>query len=142
MGFVDLYYSVFLSYKLLTYKALPEIWRLVTPFLITGPQLGLILDPYFLYTYGSQLELECARFSQPGDFFVYIMFVCTTILVSPTLRHGSRLLLLSFPYRTIHTSPNKTSYICPANLQMVVAVPGNEGDYPCTVQASVIRKIL
>lgn len=86
MGFVDLYYSVFLSYKLFTLKALPEIWRLVTPFLITGPQLGLILDPYFLYTYGSQLELESSRFSQPGDFFTYIAFVCTTILVSPMSR--------------------------------------------------------
>lgn len=82
MGFLDLYYSVFLSYKLFTLKALPEIWRLVTPFLITGPQLGLILDPYLLYTYGSQLELESSRFSQPGDFFTYIAFVCTTILVS------------------------------------------------------------
>jgi len=98
MGFVDLYYSVFLSYKLFTLKALPEIWRLVTPFLITGPQLGLILDPYFLYTYGSQLERESARFSQPGDFFTYIAFVCTTILVSPIL-HFDYTLHYSLPSR-------------------------------------------
>ncbi len=25
----------------------PELWRLVTSFLITRPQIGLILDPYF-----------------------------------------------------------------------------------------------
>ncbi len=25
----------------------PELWRLVTSFLVTRPQIGLILDPYF-----------------------------------------------------------------------------------------------
>jgi len=25
----------------------PEIWRLVTSFLISGPKLGIIMDPYF-----------------------------------------------------------------------------------------------
>ncbi|TKA77237.1 hypothetical protein B0A49_00778 [Cryomyces minteri] len=60
----------------------PQLWRLVTPFLLTGPKLGMILDPYFLYTYGSSLETESARFTQPGDFFVYLVFVCSTILLT------------------------------------------------------------
>lgn len=54
----------------------------MTPFILTGPKLGMILDPYFLYTYGSQLELEASRFTNPGDFFIYIIFVAVIILVS------------------------------------------------------------
>ncbi|MCJ1361516.1 hypothetical protein MMC16_000616 [Acarospora aff. strigata] len=60
----------------------PELWRVVSAFLITGPGLGIILDTYFLYTYGSSLETECTRFSQPGSFFVYIIFVSAVILVT------------------------------------------------------------
>lgn len=82
MGLIDPYYVVFLSYKIFTLASLPQIWRLVTPLILTGPKLGMILDPYFLYSYGSQLETGAARFSQPGDFFVYLVFVCSIILVS------------------------------------------------------------
>jgi len=29
----------------------PELWRLVTSFLLTGPKLGMLMDPYFcMYT--------------------------------------------------------------------------------------------
>lgn len=82
MGLIDPYYVVFLGYKVITYKGLPQLWRLVTPFILTGPKLGLLMDPYFLYTYGSQLETEATRFAQPGDFFVYLAFVAVVILVS------------------------------------------------------------
>lgn len=82
MGFIDPYYVVFLRYKVFTFSSLPEIWRLVTAFILTGPKLGMILDPYFLYTYGSQLETGAVRFSQPGDFFVYLVFVAFVIMVS------------------------------------------------------------
>jgi len=82
MGFISPYYVVFLRQRVFTFSTVPEIWRLVTPFLLTGPKLGLILDPYFLYTYGSQLETEAARFTQPGDFFMYIVYVAVIILVS------------------------------------------------------------
>jgi Derlin-2/3 len=26
---------------------IPEIWRVVTPFLITSPKFGILMDPYF-----------------------------------------------------------------------------------------------
>ena len=81
-GFIDPYYVVYLNYKIFSWKGLPQIWRLVTPFLLTGPKFGLLMDPYFLYTYGSQLETEASRFTQPGDFFVYLVFVALVILVS------------------------------------------------------------
>lgn len=35
-----------------------------------------------VYTYGSKLETQSARFSGPGDFFTYLIFVATTIMVS------------------------------------------------------------
>lgn len=82
MALINSYYVAFIYEKVVTLRALPEIWRLVTPFFITGPQFGLLMDPYFLWTYASQLELEATRFSSPGDFFTYITFVCSVILVS------------------------------------------------------------
>ena len=96
MGLINPYYVVFLREKLLTFTSVPQIWRLVTPFILTGPKLGLLLDPYFLYTYGSQLELEASRFTQPGDFFMYLVFVATVILVCVPL-------LLYFPHLHLHT---------------------------------------
>ena len=81
MGVIDIYYAVFLSYRVLTFRHIPEIWRIVTTFVLTGPKIGLVLDPYFLYTYGSALETTSPSFSQPGDFFVYLVFVCVVILV-------------------------------------------------------------
>ena len=87
MGLIDPYYVVFLRYKVFAF--LPQIWRIVTPFILTGPKFGLLMDPYFLYTYGSQLETGASRFTQPGDFFVYLMFVCSIILVSRALSLSS-----------------------------------------------------
>lgn len=60
----------------------PQLWRLVTCFTLSGPQFGMLMDPYFLYTHGSRLETGSPRFTQPGDFFTYIVFVCATIMVS------------------------------------------------------------
>jgi len=33
-----------------------------------------------MYTYCSKLEIASPRFTQPGDFFTYIVFVCATII--------------------------------------------------------------
>ncbi|KAF8865841.1 hypothetical protein BDZ45DRAFT_735780 [Acephala macrosclerotiorum] len=80
----------------------PELWRLFTSFLITGEGLGIIFDTYFLYTYGSKLETASPRFTEPGDFFVYIVFVCTTILGLNILVTGGMVftsaLVLAFAY--------------------------------------------
>jgi len=82
MELLSAYYVAWITDHVFTWRALPEIWRFVTPFFITGPKFGLLMDPYFLWTYASQLELEASRFSQPGDFFTYITFVCSVIVVS------------------------------------------------------------
>ena len=82
MELISAYYVAWITDHVFTWRALPEVWRFVTPFFITGPKFGLLMDPYFLWTYASQLELEASRFSQPGDFFTYITFVCSVIMVS------------------------------------------------------------
>jgi hypothetical protein len=89
MNLISAYYVAWITDHVFTWRSLPEVWRFVSPFFITGPKFGLLMDPYFLWTYASQLELEATRFSQPGDFFTYITFVCSVIMVSRVhlLRH-------------------------------------------------------
>ncbi|KKA21843.1 Centromere/microtubule-binding protein Cbf5 [Rasamsonia emersonii CBS 393.64] len=67
----------------------PELWRLATPFFLTGPQLNFLFDLYFIYTYASALETGSPRFILPGDFFVYVLFVGTVIMVSSSIRYAS-----------------------------------------------------
>jgi len=85
-----------------------QVWRLVTSFLITGRDFQIIMDPYFFYTYASQLETGSVRFSQPGDFFFYIVFVGAFILVSFIIILSSTRLVLPFPFYK-----NKKSLIDP-----------------------------
>ncbi|KAL9136606.1 MAG: hypothetical protein Q9175_002198 [Cornicularia normoerica] len=61
---------------------LPEVWRFVTSFLVTGGGLSMLFDTYFLWTYSSGLEKESGRFSQPGDFFTYIIFLGLVIVAT------------------------------------------------------------
>ncbi|KFH47681.1 Derlin-like protein [Hapsidospora chrysogenum ATCC 11550] len=58
----------------------PQIWRILTCFLITGPQMGILFDTYFLYRYLSMLEVGNPRFSRKEDVIWYLMFVGGTIL--------------------------------------------------------------
>jgi len=60
----------------------PQIWRLVTSFFLSGPGLGILLDPYFLFRYAS--DCERTRFSRPGDFIVFLVFCGVAILTLNT----------------------------------------------------------
>ena len=40
----------------------------------------MLLDPFYLYQYGKKCETG-PKFSRPGDFVTYIVFVCLTLLV-------------------------------------------------------------
>ncbi|KAL2021502.1 hypothetical protein VTK56DRAFT_7135 [Thermocarpiscus australiensis] len=53
----------------------PEIWRLVTSFLLSGPQLGIVMDPYFAYQYLSQLEMTNPKFARKEDVLWYLITV-------------------------------------------------------------------
>lgn len=59
----------------LLWKMPPQIWRLVTMFLITHPQLAVLFDTYFLYTYMSQLEVGNPRFPRKEDLIWYMIFI-------------------------------------------------------------------
>jgi len=101
----------------------PQIWRFATAFLITGPNLGLLFDTYFLYSYLSQLEIGNPRFPRKEDLIWYLMFVGGTIMVSSQcLRTASSSSICAsvFPYLPnpsyacsfcfVQKNP---SYICP-----------------------------
>jgi membrane associated rhomboid family serine protease len=81
-GIISLGQYIFATQYVFTANMFPQLWRIFTAFLITKPKFAILLDPYFLYQYGSSIERESSRFSQPGDFFVYTMFVGSVIVVS------------------------------------------------------------
>ncbi|GAB1212050.1 hypothetical protein ATERTT37_001177 [Aspergillus terreus] len=77
-GLLSAYHVAFLPRVI--FKLLPQVWRLATPFFLTRPQISFIFDLYFLYTYSSRLETGSPRFTGPGDFFTYVIFVASVIL--------------------------------------------------------------
>lgn len=110
-GMISLAYYIFFPDYIFTVKQVPQVWRLFTSFLITKPKFAILLDPYFLYQYGSGLERESARFSQPGDFFVYTFFLCSVILVTAGLLLKSHIFLqalsLAFAYTYAQDNPTR-----------------------------------
>ena len=94
---------------------LPEIWRLITPFLLTSGGFNAMWDMYMFWTYATQLELNSSRFSQPGDFATYVGFVAVSILVSG--------FVVSFIVL-------QTSHFCPVRNLCLISVPGSEGRLP------------
>lgn len=66
----------------------PQLWRLVTCFLITLPNLGILFDTFHMYIYMSRLERGHPRLSRREDFVWYLIFICGTILVG-LLAHSS-----------------------------------------------------
>ncbi|KAF2434725.1 DER1-domain-containing protein [Tothia fuscella] len=88
----------------------PEIWRVITPFLVTGPKFGILMDPYFLFTYGSGLERDSPRFTEVGSFFVYVVFVMAVIMATCGLLLNGYIflqpLILAFAYTFSQDNPN------------------------------------
>ncbi|EYE99516.1 centromere/microtubule-binding protein Cbf5, partial [Aspergillus ruber CBS 135680] len=103
-GLHNAYYVPFLTS--LVFKFPPEVWRLGSSFLLTGPQLDFLFDLYFMFTYGSALETNSPRLNGPGDFFTYVFFVATVILLTAGcyLEGGifTSALILAFVYTYAH----------------------------------------
>lgn len=92
-----------------------------------------------MYTYGGDLEKNSPRFNAPGDFFTYIVFVATVILVSGLLLLPSLLSRLGLKF---FVTLDYTSYYLPAQpIYLAEAVPGNEEDRPCTSCNPIIRNL-
>lgn len=136
-GIINLYQYIFANQFVFTTKIVPQVWRIFTAFLITKPKFAILLDPYFLYQYGSALERESSRFAQPGDFFVYTMFVGSVIVVSICLSHTFALHSVDLWQQSI------TSDYLPTQLEsMAEVVPGTEEEYPCTSHCPSFAKYL
>lgn len=94
-----------------------------------------------VFTYGSALETNSPRLNGPGDFFIYVFFVATVILVSHRahpIQMRNRIGLgqyFSFASRTRHRLFIflffKPRIICPPSRKLAEAVPGTEEDHPC-----------
>ncbi|EZF62764.1 hypothetical protein H112_04677 [Trichophyton rubrum D6] len=82
-GFLNGMHVVFLLPRILQIP--PQLWRLVTPFFLTGGGIGFFLDLYFLFQYASDIEVNSPRFSGPGDFVTYVIFVAIFILLTAGL---------------------------------------------------------
>lgn len=89
-----------------SWTSVPQPWRLVTCYLLTGPGLALLFDPYFLYQYMAMLETSNSRFSRKVDLVWYLIFVCSTILVS----FGP---FVPCPAPASVLAPNSPHHICP-----------------------------
>ena len=112
---------------------MPEVWRSVTSFWVTGSNLSILFDTYFcephgptslqvpvlmnnqVWTYSSGLEKESGRFSQPGDFFTYIIFLGLVILVrsqGPLFSVFARSIFMTFmPYPSLSCVRTHLTYL-------------------------------
>ncbi|WDK12123.1 Der1-like family protein [Colletotrichum graminicola] len=121
MGLVNGYWFYFAPDLLL--KIPPQIWRLGTNFLITGPKLSLLFDPYLLYTYLSALEVGNSRFSRREDLIWYLMFVCTVITVSLLYRRCPRQLAQKHECPQKKTSSGKFLHTCTPRKASISSLP-------------------
>lgn len=100
-------YSWISFHYLELFRLPPHIWRLVTSFFLSSPQLGIVMDTYFVFQYASQLETTHPKFGRKEDFLWYLVFCGTVIIVrlSQQTPHPFCCFLA--------TSPLHTSCICP-----------------------------
>ena len=94
-----------------------------------------------VWTYSTGLEKGSGRFSQPGDYFTYIMFIGTIILVCHFYISKKSTL---FPYvdvalLSLFRITKETSHICPPSHHLAEAVPKDEEDYPRISRGPIIR---
>lgn len=90
-----------------------------------------------MYKFGSALEKESPRFTGPGDFFTYVVFVGTFLLVSTGSSNPNRIFQidfsLSFPsnVKSVYLVDwrNHLAFL-PAQPHLAEAVPGERGRLP------------
>ncbi|EEY14092.1 conserved hypothetical protein [Verticillium alfalfae VaMs.102] len=84
LGALPAHWLTFMPEKLFTFP--PQAWRIWSNFLVTGPQLSLLFDTYFLYNYTSALEVGNPRFSKKEDVIWYLLFVGGVITLQRFLK--------------------------------------------------------
>ncbi|CAI7599012.1 unnamed protein product [Penicillium bialowiezense] len=78
-GLMSMYYAVFAPSLIFAFP--PHLYRLVTPFLLTGKKLEFAFDLYFIYKYGSAVENSMAA----GEFFIYLLFVAFNLMITAAM---------------------------------------------------------
>lgn len=73
----------------------PQIWRLPTSFLLTGPGLGMLFDPFMLYRGLVELEMGNSRFRSKEDVVWYLICVSLLTIVSVLPRSSCMICLFS-----------------------------------------------
>ena len=94
-----------------------------------------MLCPLTVWQYSKALETESPRFSQPGDFFIYVIFLGLVVLVSCSL-HFHHVVFFRVP-SLFHLAGYfyiNLAFFCPLSL-LAAAVPGAEEDCPCSAIA-------
>lgn len=94
-----------------------------------------------VFQYASDIEVNSPRFSGPGDFVTYVIFVAIFILVSGHSFLASREGYKHGLYPILSSLFAKHLLNLPAQPILAVAVPEFEGDYPCTSCIPIIRII-
>ncbi|KAI1813531.1 Der1-like family protein [Poronia punctata] len=85
-------YHFFFHYSVLL-KFPPAIHKIVTSFLITSKDLGVLMDTYFIYTYLRQLESLNAKFTKKEDLVWYLTFVGGVIVLVNQIFTGAYMYL-------------------------------------------------
>jgi hypothetical protein len=136
-GILPYTWFYFSPYRLL--RIPPEIWRPFTAYFLSTPKLGIILDPYFVYQYMTQLEMASTKFPRKADLLWYLLTVGTFIIVSFCLPQSPGPILV-FPISclSLHLSC-RSAFDLHLNISArivltlsTIAVPGIEEDNPCT----------
>ncbi|OQE88985.1 hypothetical protein PENNAL_c0015G07951 [Penicillium nalgiovense] len=96
-GLLSFYWAPFLPNLIFSWR--PQIYRLVTPFLLTGPKLGFLFDLYIMYHYGSAAEKSMA----PGEFLIYLLFVAFSIMLTAGGYLGAAILLSPLTMAFVYT---------------------------------------
>ncbi|KAK2602207.1 hypothetical protein N8I77_008758 [Diaporthe amygdali] len=86
-------YSWIYFHYLELWRLPPHVWRLVTSFWLTGPNIGIVMDTYFVYQYASQLETTHPKFGRKEDLLWYLVFCGAVIIVLAQYFLGSAFFL-------------------------------------------------
>ncbi|KAH8664186.1 Der1-like family protein [Xylariales sp. PMI_506] len=96
-------YPFFFDYRFLLGFP-PGIHRFVTSFLLTEPQLSVLFDTYFVFTYLSQIEKGNSKFTKKEDLVWYLMFVGTVIIVFNQIFTGASMYLMALLIALCYTA--------------------------------------
>ncbi|KAJ2906586.1 uncharacterized protein MKZ38_000841 [Zalerion maritima] len=106
MGLVSPYLFAWLPARLFTRRnpELKQLFTLFSNFLITGPKIGMVMDPYWLYKWSFDLETHATKFPKREDYIWYLSFVGGIIHIINYYFVGSPFLLSGLELALCYTA--------------------------------------